>query len=40
MATYLTVLSIAALGLTAVAVTGLLRLPAWEFVFLAGDWVR
>ena len=36
MAAYLTVLSVAALGVTAVGMTGLIKFPGWGLVFLTG----
>ncbi len=40
MAGYLTALSIAALGLTAISMAGLVRFPGWGIVFLTSDWVK
>ena len=40
MAAYLTVLSVAALGVMAISLTGLVRFPGWSVVFLTSDWVK
>ena len=40
MARYLTTLSIVALGLMAMSLTGLVHLPGWGLVFLMSGWVR
>ena len=40
MAAYLTALSLAALGATAITLAGLVKFPTWSLVFLASDWAR
>ena len=40
MAAYLTALSIAALGVMAISLTGLVKFPGWSIVFITSDWVK